>query len=185
MKRVIILKTERLILRPWQESDAENMYRYAKDPDIGPAAGWPAHKSAEESREIIRNVLTGPECYAICLKQDGEPVGAIELKMKGHTDLTERDDECELGFWIAKPLWGQGLVPEAAKEILRRGFEDLGMNAIWCAYYEGNVKSKRAQEKIGFRFQWRSEGVNVPLLGETRTGYVNRMTREEWLALKR
>ena len=41
-------------------------------------------------------------------------------------------------------------MPEAAREIICHGFEDLGMSTIWCGYYEGNQKSKRVQEKIGF-----------------------------------
>ena len=175
------LETKRLILRRWEDSDAENLYKYAKDPDIGPIAGWPAHQSIEESRDVIRNVFNGKEAYAVCLKSDGEAIGAIELKLNGHTDMTDRDDECELGYWIGKPFWGQGIIPEAAKEILRHGFEDLGMTRIWVGYYEGNTKSKRVQEKCGFRYEWKSEAVDVPLLHEKRTGHVSSMTKEQWL----
>ena len=177
------LETERLLLRPWEESDAEDLFCWASDPDVGPIAGWPAHSSVAESRDVIKNVLRGKEAYAVCLKTDGRAIGAIELKLNGKTDFTDRDDECELGFWVAKPFWGQGLIPEAARELLRRAFEDLGMQKVWCAYYDGNVKSKRAQEKIGFRYQWTSENVPVPLLGETRSGHVNCMTKEDWTAL--
>lgn len=49
------LQTPRLLLRPWEESDAEALYELAKDPDVGPAAGWNVHKDVEESREIIRH----------------------------------------------------------------------------------------------------------------------------------
>ena len=175
------LETGRLILRPWEESDAESLYRYAKDPDIGPIAGWPAHQSVDESRYAIRNVLREPETYALCLKNAPGAIGAIALKLKGHTDLTDRDDECELGYWIGKPFWGQGLMPEAAWELLRHAFEDLGMRKVWCAYYEGNTKSKRVQEKLGFRYQWTTENVDVPLMKEKRTGHVNLITKEDWL----
>ena len=176
------METKRLLLRRWRETDAEDLYRYAKDPAVGPIAGWPPHQNIEESRDIIRRVLSGPEAYAVCQKETGRAIGGIELKLKGHTDLTDRDDECELGFWLGKPFWGRGLMPEAAAELLRRAFEDLGMRAVWCAYYDGNTKSKRVQEKCGFRYQWTTEGVDVPLMREKRTGHVNRMTREEWTA---
>ena len=174
------LETERLILRRWEEGDAQDMYTYAKDPDIGPIAGWPAHQSVEESRNIIKNVFTGEEAFAICLKKDGRAIGAIELKLNGHTDMTERDDECELGYWLGKPFWGQGIMPEAAGEMLRHAFEDIGMTKVWVGYYEGNSKSKRVQEKAGFRYQWRSEGLDVPLMHEKRTGYVSSMTKDQW-----
>lgn len=176
-----MLETKRLILRRWEESDAESLYEYAKDPDVGPIAGWPPHKSVAESLDVIRNVFNGAEAYAICLKSDGKAIGAIELKLNGHTDLTERDDECELGYWLGKSFWGQGIMPEAAREILRHAFEDLRMQKVWCAYYDGNTKSKRVQEKCGFRYQWTTKDVDVPLMHEKRTGHVNLMTKDTWL----
>lgn len=174
------LETERLVLRHWENSDAENLYEYAKDPDVGPIAGWPPHQSVDESREVIRNVFHAKEAYAVCLKEDGKVIGAIELKLNGHTELTDRNDECELGYWLGKPFWGRGIMPEAVKEILRHAFEDIGMTKVWIGYYEGNTKSKRVQEKSGFRYQRKSESVDVPLLHEKRTGYVSSMTKDQW-----
>lgn len=78
-----MLETERLILRRWEDSDAESLYEYAKDPDVGPIAGWPPHQNIEESRDVIKNVLNGREAYAICLKTDRKAIGAIELKLNG------------------------------------------------------------------------------------------------------
>ena len=124
------LKTERLILRRWEDNDAESLFEYAKDPDVVPIAGWPAHQRIEESRDVIKNVFNGKEAYAICLKTDNIAIGAIELKLNGHTDMTEQDDECELGYWLGKPFWGQGIVPEAVKEMLRYAFEDIGMTRV-------------------------------------------------------
>lgn len=176
----MILETERLILRPWRESDAESLYEYAKDPRVGPIAGWPPHKSVDESLDVIKNVFNGPECYAICLKTDNVAIGCIELKLKGHTDMTDRDDECELGYWIGVPFWGKGYVPEAVRKILHRGFEDLGMTTIWCGYYDGNEKSKRVQEKCGFIYHHTCNNAPVPLMGETRIGHTNVLTKEQW-----
>lgn len=177
----MILTTKRLILRPWEESDAESLYTYAKDPSIGSIAGWPVHTDVKNSLEIIRNVLNTPETYAICLKEDNEAIGSVGLHLNGSTDLTDRDDECELGYWIGKPFWGNGYVPEAAQEIIRHGFEELGMTAIWCGYYDGNIKSKRVQEKCGFIYQFTSEELEVPLMNEVRTGHVSRLTKDRWM----
>ena len=180
----MILHTERLLLRPWNEADAEGLFEYAKDPEVGPIAGWPPHKNVEESRNVILNVLTGKECFAICEKENGKAIGAIELKLNGHTDMTERDDECELGYWLGKPYWGRGYMPEAVKELLRHGFEDLGMTTIWCGYYDGNSKSKRVQEKVGFLYHHTCDEVPVPLMNEVRVGHTNYMTKERWMELK-
>ncbi len=174
------METERLILRKWRVEDAESLFEYASDPDVGPKAGWQPHRSVEESRGIIENVLNGAECYAICEKGSDRAIGSIELILKGHTDMTEREDECELGYWLGKPYWGRGYMPEAARELLRRGFEELGMRTIWCGYYDGNLKSKRVQEKLGFEYHHTCENVPVPLMNEERVGHTNIMTKEHW-----
>lgn len=179
----MILTTKRLILRPWNETDAESLYTYAKDPSVGPIAGWPVHTSVENSLEIIRNVLAVPETYAICLKEDNKSIGSIGLILNGSTDMTDKDDECELGYWIGKPFWGNGYVPEAAIELIRHGFEDLGMTTIWCGYYDGNEKSKRVQEKCGFIYQYTTKELEVPLMNEVRTGHVSSLTKKQWLSM--
>ena len=173
----MILKTERLILRPWREDDADDLFKYASDSDIGLPAGWPPHTSVEHSREIIKTVFAAPDTFAVCLKEDGKAIGSIGFH---RNDLAEDDDEYELGYWIGKAFWGQGLIPEASREMLRYAFEDLKMNCIWCGYYEGNEKSKRVQEKLGFIYQQKTEGIEVSLLGEIRTGHSNLMTKERW-----
>ena len=175
-----MLQTERLILRKWTQADADSLFRYASDPEVGPPAGWPPHKSREESLAVIRNVFCGAECYAICEKGSDEAIGAIELILNGHTDATDRDDECELGYWLARPFWGRGYTSEAARELLRHGFEDIGMTTIWCRYYDGNRKSKRVQEKLGFRYHHTCANVPVPLLNEVRTDHTSVLTREHW-----
>ena len=180
-----MLQTERLILRKWKETDADSLYEYAKDLAVGPIAGWQPHKSREESLDVIRNVLNGTECYAICEKSSDKAIGAIELRLNGHTDMTDRDDECELGYWLGQPFWGRGYMPEAAGELLRHGFEDLGMTAVWCGYYDGNGRSKRVQEKLGFRYHHTCESVPVPLMHEFRIGHTNVMTRELWKEIYR
>lgn len=176
-----IIKTNRLILRPWEESDAGELFRYASDPEVGPIAGWPPHKSIAESLYVIKNVLCGRECYAVCLNTDNLAIGAIELMLNGHTDMTEKDDECELGYWLGKPFWGQGLIPEAARALIHRGFEELGMSRIWCGWYDGNLKSKRVQEKLGFVYHHTCNDVAVPLMNEIRVGHTSCLTKEKWL----
>lgn len=179
-----MMETERLILRKWTEADAENLFEYAKDPDVGPIAGWPPHKSTEESLEIIRSVFCAEECYAICEKGVGKAIGAIELKLNGHTNMTERGDECELGYWLGKPFWGRGFMSEAAKEMIRHGFEDMSMAKVWCGYYEGNLKSKRVQEKLGFIYHHTRENAPVPLLDEVRIEHISVLTKKRWEELR-
>ena len=74
-----MIVTERLILRPWREDDAESLFKYAQDSDVGLIAGWPPHTSVENSREIIRTVFSTPEIYAVVLKETNEPVGSCGI----------------------------------------------------------------------------------------------------------
>jgi len=177
----VILETKRLILRPWSERDAGELYRYARDAAIGPAAGWPPHTSVENSRQIIREVLSAPETYAVVLRETGLPVGSISViaPRMSHTDIGP--DERELGYWIGVPYWGRGLIPEAVREMQRHCFADLGCTALWCGYYDGNLKSRRVQEKCGFRYHHTEKDKPCALMGDVRTEHFTRLTREEWL----
>ncbi len=176
----MMIETERLILRKWTQDDAESLFTYASNPNVGLQAGWPPHKDIESSRYVIENVLCGAECYAICEKENNVAIGAVELKLNGHADLAEKDDECELGYWLGEPFWGRGYMPEAARALMKRGFEKLGMNAIWCGYYDGNEKSKRVQEKLGFTYHHTCHELPVPLLNEVRIAHACVITKEQW-----
>lgn len=175
------LETERIILRPWEESDAEELYKYASNPDVGPIAGWAAHTSVENSREIIREVLSKPETYAVVLKETGRPVGSIGLMLGEASNIGIPDTEGEIGYWIGVPYWGQGLIPEAVWEMMRYGFEELHLEKIWCGYFDGNEKSKRVQEKCGFHYYHTAENVPCALEGVLRTEHITCLTKEEWL----
>ena len=59
------LETKRTILRPFTEADAPDLFAYAKDPRVGPIAGWKPHESVEESREIIRTVFAVPNAFVL------------------------------------------------------------------------------------------------------------------------
>lgn len=176
----MVLETKRLILRPWTEGDSESLFEYAKSGEVGPIAGWFPHKDITESREIIRTVLSGETCFAVCLKEDNRAVGCVGLKLRGDTDYTDREDECELGYWIGRPFWGQGLIPEAAECLLRFAFEEMGMRAVWCSCYEGNSKSARVQDKLGFLFHHREAEAFVPSLGESRGAVVSCITKRQF-----
>ena len=133
------IETERLILRPWRESDAASCYRYAKDPRIGLMCGWKPHESEDESREIIRTILTAAMNYAVTLKGEDEAVGSI-----GHLAL---------GYWLGEPHWGNGYIPEAAEAMLQTAF-GLGATELWGAHFAENRNSRRVIHKLGFTFRF-------------------------------
>ena len=174
------METQRLILRPWTENDAESLYNYAKDPAIGPIAGWPPHTSVENSREIIRDILSAPETYAVVLKETNEPIGSVGIMFADGVHSAEiQDGDAEIGYWIGVPYWGQGLIPEAVQRLLKRCFVELDVKRVWCGHYDGNIKSRRVMEKCGFKDHHSEEGKTSPL-GDIRTEHFTLLTREDW-----
>ena len=180
-----MIVTERLVIRKWHISEAEYVFRYAKDPRVGPAAGWRPHASLEESRQILESLMAHPHFFAVCLKETDEPIGCIELKTKDNTDMTDRDDQAELGYWLGVPHWGKGYATEAAKALIDYAFGVLCLSALWCGYYAGNEASARVQKKTGFTYHHVTEGIHLSQLDETRKGYVNYLSRDMWLSRRR
>ena len=203
------LVTDRLILRPFLERDARSLYEQAKNPAIGLPAGWPPHKSPQESLGVIRGVLSRPEAYAIVLRDTADPVGAVALQNFRLADengslLTFYDErrtksplictmpesgavqpgvqfEAELGYWLGEKYWGSGLMTEAAQAVIAHGFRDLNLSRIWCGFYRGNERSAATQKRLGFHYHHVNGKAEVKLLEEVREEIVNVMTREEWL----
>jgi RimJ/RimL family protein N-acetyltransferase len=176
----MILYTERLILRPWEEKDAESLYKYAKDSRVGPIAGWPIHTSVENSKKIINTVLSVPETYAVCLKENEGAIGSIGLMIGDKSNIGLPNTEGEIGYWIGVPYWGRGLIPEAAREIIRHAFVDLHLETLWCGYFEGNDKSRRVQEKCGFTYLHTNRDIHWKLMDDFRTEHITRLGVDEW-----
>lgn len=145
------MQTDRFTLRPWRDSDAETLYKYASDPDVGPRAGWPPHKSVEESLFIIRTIFSGDRMWAIELKATGEPIGCIGYLLSGESNISIGSNDCEAGYWIAKPYWNQGICTEALRLVIDHCFNEKHFDAIWGDFFLDNPASGRVMEKCGFR----------------------------------
>ena len=174
------METKRLILRRWNENDAEALYKYAQNPNIGPIAGWPPHTSVEDSRNVIRNILSAPETYAVVLKETQEPIGSVGIMFGDSVHSADmQEGDAEIGYWIGVPYWGKGLIPEAVHRLLEHCFEDLGIKRVWCGYYDGNFKSRRVMDKCGFKFHHTEQG-KTSLLGDVRTEHFTLFTIDQW-----
>ena len=180
-------ETERLILRPWTENDAEDLFTYAKDPRVGSNAGWKPHPDPQHSLEIIKTVLSGPETYAVCLKSDCRAIGSVGLfPYHGSENVSGKPDEAqelEIGYWLGVPFWGQGLIPEAVRCLQKYAFAVLGCSIMWCSNYSGNHNSERVQEKCGFTYHHTEEDSPGEQIHEVRTVRYSRITRDEWKRL--
>ena len=145
------IQTERLVLRPWRESDAEALFRYASDPDVGPRAGWPPHRTLEESLTVIRNIFFNDHTWAIELKETGEAIGCMGYYLYGESNISIGENEAEIGYWVAKPYWNRGLCTEALRAMIDYGFNVKGFEVLWSDFFVDNPASGRVMEKCGFR----------------------------------
>ena len=144
------MQTERLILRRWRESDDESLFRYASDPEVGTRAGWPPHKNIEESREVIATLFNNDQTWAVALKDSDEAIGCIGYLLPGSSHMAMGADEAEVGYWIGKPYWNQGLCSEALGALVGYCFDEKQCGALWGCHFVDNPASGRVMEKCGF-----------------------------------
>ena len=144
------MQTDRIILRPWQDSDAEALYKYASEPEVGERAGWPPHKSVDESLEIIRTVFQNDTTWAIELKETGEAIGAMGYMPDCPLNLPARPSEPLVGYWVGKPYWNQGICTEALRLMLEYIRKETNYSSLICSHFIDNPASGRVMEKCGF-----------------------------------
>lgn len=173
------LSTNRLVLRAFTMEDLADFYEYCKDPDTGIHAGWKPHESMEESRDILHHFIEEREVWAICEKQSGKVIGSIGL----HRDSKRRRNfnQCRMmGYVLSKAYWGQGLMTEAAKEVLRHAFEDLKLEMVTISHFSYNQRSARVIEKLGFHREGVLRKAFLRYDGSLLDDVGYSMTREEY-----
>lgn len=145
-----MMESDRILLRPWRESDAATLYKWASDPLVGPRAGWPPHQSVEESLEIIRTVFNNDCNWAIVLKSTGEVIGAIGYGPACECELPAREGEPLTGYWIARPYWNRGICTEALRLMLDHIRATTDIRSLVSGHFIDNPASGRVMEKCGF-----------------------------------
>ena len=149
-----IIETKRLILRAFTLKDLDDFYEYASVQGVGERAGWAHHKSKQESQEILKRFIAEDKTFAICLKKDGKVIGSLGVEKYGlEESLTEFNGYLgrEIGYVLAKPCWGNGIMTEAVTAVIEYLFKEVGLDFLICGYYDFNAQSKRVQEKCGFK----------------------------------
>ncbi len=146
-----LMQTERILLRSWKENDAEALFKYASNPDVGPRAGWAPHQSVEESLGIIRTVFNSDHIWAIELRATGEAIGCMGYYTHGESNINIGENDAEAGYWIAKPYWNQGICTETLQLLIDYCFSVKGFSTIWSDFFVDNPASGRVMEKCGFR----------------------------------
>ena len=146
------LKTDRLILRNWVESDIDDLYEYAKVEGVGEMAGWLHHTSIDISKEILADFIANDEVYAVVMKESNKVIGSLGVHNRSRVSNYQNDIQREIGYVLNKEYWGSGLMPEAVREVIKYAFDELSVDVLWCAHFTTNQQSKRVIEKSGFRY---------------------------------
>lgn len=150
----MILETERLILRHFNQNDLEDFYEYAKVEGVGEMAGWRHHQSIEESQQILERFINDKdeETFAIVWKENGKVIGSISIDAQDYDEMAPGKIQRTIGYVLNKDYWGRGIMPEAVRQILRYAFEELDTDTVLVAHFTHNKQSQRVIEKIGFTY---------------------------------
>ena len=148
----VILKTPRLTLRPWKETDLQDFYDYASVEGVGQMAGWMPHRNMEESRAVLQSFLQNKKTFA--LEYQGKVIGSLGIEEYNEENYPELDKQKgrEIGYVLAKDYWGQGLMPEAVRAVTEYLFSEIGLDFILVGHFDWNRQSRRVIEKCGFRY---------------------------------
>lgn len=144
------LQTERLILRPWALTDLDDLFAYARDERVGSMAGWRPCASRDDAARALAQYVTQEYHWAIALRAQGRVIGAVKLN-------PDRDRgryfAKSIGFVLSPDCWGQGLMTEAVRRVIRYAFEDIGVELLSVFHYPENHRSRRVIEKCGFVYE--------------------------------
>ena len=193
-----MIETERLIIRQIQESDVEDMFEYAQDEDTGPRAGWPPHKTIEDTRKIV-NMWLEPnrteKNYSMIYKPDNKMIGTIGIvhlnqKRKDASNIfanqliKEGKSIFEIGTTLSKKYWSKGISTESLKAIIDYLFKNKGADVVLTLHYKENIASQKVQEKNNMKVLGEYERNKKWYNTECTTMVVRGKTKEDWLKEK-
>ena len=146
----MVLETNRVILRNFNEQDLDHLFEYAKVEEVGLNAGWMPHSTKEESKLILNMFINSTNTFAIVYKENNKVIGSISLE-KDY--IRPGVNSKYLGYVLSKDYWGLGLMTECVKKILEYGFFILNLDIITVSHFKENIRSKRVIEKCGFVYE--------------------------------
>lgn len=175
------LETKRLILTDWVEEDAQELFSLARNPNVGPHAGWKPHADAAESLEIIRTLFLPGMVWKVTDKNTGAIIGSMGLEIdRFRPGIASK----ELGYWIAEECWGRGYATEASLAALNYAFEELNLDIVGICTGPSNLRSQWVIEKLGFTYEGTHRHCYKIYDGTIRDTLTFSMTKEEWEAKK-
>lgn len=149
----VTLETERLILRPWRPDDLDDLFAYASVEGVGEAAGWPHHKTRDDSKRILDSFIAEKNIFALEERESGRVIGSLGLHPSWAKTEPEyaKHSQIEIGYVLARDRWGRGFMTEAVRRVLDYCFVTLGLDMVTVGHFTDNDRSRRVIEKCGFK----------------------------------
>ena len=170
------LQTDRCLLRPWRMEDAEGLAAGINNKNIWfHLRDWVPHPyTLGDAIAYLQRVTTPQPEHAICIEVDGQVGGGMSIRIG--SDVHRRT--AELGYWLAEPLWGRGIMTAAVRAFVPACMEAFELDRIFATAYSGNPASSRVLEKAGFAFEGRLRK-NAIKSGEVRDSLMYAWVRED------
>ncbi len=146
------LVSERLIIREFSYNDLDDYFEFAKNPNVGPMAGWKPVPSKDVARQILAKYMLYKDVFAICLKENNRVIGTMSIY---DTGLRKYNKVKQLGFSLNYDYWNQGIMTEAVKITIKYIFTKTDCELIEVGHHSDNYQSKRVIEKCGFLYDGR------------------------------
>ncbi len=175
------LETERLLLRFFEAGDAEDVFSYAQSENVGPMAGWAAHKSLEDSQRAVEMFRRDGDVWAVVEKKSGCVIGSVGLHKQGRRSVKGAR---ELGYVLGEKYWGQGYATEACGAVLSYAFRELKSPVVSVGHFPFNQRSKNVIQKLGFTYEGTLRRAWTLPNGSDSDELIYSMLKEEYESMK-
>lgn len=183
MARSKPIRTRRLLLRAFRPCDAADLFAYARDPQVGPEAGWAPHKDLAASRDVLSRNLMRTGTWAVVYSPENKVIGSVGLHNTAVSRADASGNALEIGYVLSRDYWGSGYATEAAAAALDYAFRRYFVHTVWCAHFDYNARSARVLQKLGFQYRYDQASVIESLGGKEVVEKVYSLSKERFYAL--
>ena len=138
-------------LRPWSINDLDNLVKFGNNPAIAKnmTDQFPSPYTIEKGKNFISMAISAQPYHILAIDNEGQAIGGIGLQLQ--QDIQRMN--AEMGYWLAEPFWGKGIITDAIKNMVSYGFSTWPINRIYARPFGHNIASQKALEKAGFKLE--------------------------------
>ena len=177
-----MLESKRIYLRRFEEKDAEQLLKWGRNARYHNLAAFENYQNIEEAQRGVEQYMARPESYIICLRQNDQTIGLIELYERGLDEQSGLLKTKEVGFLLDQAFEGHGYMTEALRLILTYAFKKKKQVEVWAGTFADNEKSQKLLKTLGFQYVYTVDYTQVSALFSFKEKYYL-LKKEEWLKI--